>query len=440
MSATAPTGATIDHYVIDGLGNVGDSPLISDIIPTSGVYTVSGYAVDSRGRRSDTASLQITVYEYSVPRIDNISVFRCNMNGNADTSGTYLSVTARGNYAPCNGQNYVLLYVRIRPKNGTYGGKIALTSNVASILSGISLTSFYDVEISAEDAFANTSIEFVINSADRILNINANGKGLAIGSFSSSGANNLFEIFWDTDFKKTPTVNGVPIGGGGGGDVPTKLSQLQNDTGFITSSDIPPIPSKTSQLQNDSGYIKQTDIPTVPSKTSELTNDSGFITNSDIPPIPTESTVSGWGFTKNTGTYSKPSGGIPKSDLASAVQTSLGKADTALQSYTESDPVFSASPASGITNADITKWNNASVPKIARGSTTITSSNKSISFPSGLFSSAPIVVASYASTGTVAAGDWPSIKISQITNSTFKIAYGGSGSSSYPVDWIAIEP
>lgn len=32
------------------------------------------------------------------------------------------------------------------------------------------------------------------------------------------------------------------------------------------------------------------------------------------------------------GTYSKPSGGIPKSDLASAVKTSLGKADTALQS------------------------------------------------------------------------------------------------------------
>lgn len=31
------------------------------------------------------------------------------------------------------------------------------------------------------------------------------------------------------------------------------------------------------------------------------------------------------------GSYSKPSGGIPKSDLASAVQTSLGKADTAYQ-------------------------------------------------------------------------------------------------------------
>lgn len=33
------------------------------------------------------------------------------------------------------------------------------------------------------------------------------------------------------------------------------------------------------------------------------------------------------------GKYSKPAGGIPKSDLASAVQASLGKADTALQSH-----------------------------------------------------------------------------------------------------------
>ena len=33
------------------------------------------------------------------------------------------------------------------------------------------------------------------------------------------------------------------------------------------------------------------------------------------------------------GTYSKPSGGIPKTDLASDVQTSLGKADTAIQEH-----------------------------------------------------------------------------------------------------------
>lgn len=75
-----------------------------------------------------------------------------------------------------------------------------------------------------------------------------------------------------------------------------------------------------------------------PSSLHKIATSGSYNDLSNKPTIPsavTESTVSGWGFTKNAGTYSKPSGGIPKSDLASAVQTSLGKADTALQSYTE---------------------------------------------------------------------------------------------------------
>lgn len=44
-----------------------------------------------------------------------------------------------------------------------------------------------------------------------------------------------------------------------------------------------------------------------------------------------EQDVAAKGFTKNTGTYSKPTGGIPKTDLSDSVQASLGKADTALQ-------------------------------------------------------------------------------------------------------------
>lgn len=46
-----------------------------------------------------------------------------------------------------------------------------------------------------------------------------------------------------------------------------------------------------------------------------------------------EADVAAKGFTKNTGTYSKPADGIPKDDLAAAVQTSLGRADSALQTH-----------------------------------------------------------------------------------------------------------
>ena len=99
------------------------------------------------------------------------------------------------------------------------------------------------------------------------------------------------------------------------GNIPTKTSDLTNDSGFITSAEAPvqsvngyigavnldgsnldysealsindkidaveaAIPTKTSDLSNDSGFITAAGVP---SKTSDLINDSGFITSSDIP-------------------------------------------------------------------------------------------------------------------------------------------------------------
>lgn len=93
------------------------------------------------------------------------------------------------------------------------------------------------------------------------------------------------------------------------GAIPTKVSQLTNDSGYLTTqvradwnatsgagviNNKPTIPTKTSQLTNDSGYLttqQQADWnastgaaaiknkPTIPTKTSQLTNDSGFLTS-----------------------------------------------------------------------------------------------------------------------------------------------------------------
>ncbi len=78
------------------------------------------------------------------------------------------------------------------------------------------------------------------------------------------------------------------------------------------------------------GYM----IDLLTGKQNKLTFDETPTQSSDNP------VKSGGIFTAlaGKGTYSKPSGGIPKSDLASAVQTSLEKADSALQSYAETDP------------------------------------------------------------------------------------------------------
>ncbi len=72
----------------------------------------------------------------------------------------------------------------------------------------------------------------------------------------------------------------------------------------------PSIPSKTSDLTNDSGFITNSDIPSIPSKTSDLTNDSGFLTN-----------TSNLDATKLTGT-------VPSANLPSYVDDVLEYAGT----------------------------------------------------------------------------------------------------------------
>lgn len=114
--------------------------------------------------------------------------------------------------------------------------------------------------------------------------------------------------------KYTGTITGIKMNGASKGtsgvvDLGTVITSHQDISGKADKSSLAAVATSGS-------YNDLSNKPTIPSAV-------------------TESTVSGWGFTKNTGTYSKPSGGIPKTDLTSAVQTSLGKADTALQSYTE---------------------------------------------------------------------------------------------------------
>lgn len=105
------------------------------------------------------------------------------------------------------------------------------------------------------------------------------------------------------------------------------VSVLNNGVANIT------VPTSLSQLSEDTTHRIVTD--TEKQTWNNKSNFSGSYNDlSNKPTIPaevTETTVANWGFTKNTGTYSKPSGGIPETDLASDVQTSLGKADTAIQ-------------------------------------------------------------------------------------------------------------
>jgi hypothetical protein len=229
--------------------------------------------------------------------------------------------------------------------------------------------STYDYDATAKakvDAIpANPKYTDTTYTAGNGINIENNVISATGGGGGGGGEENVIEIVKVNGTALTPDSDkAVDV------EVPTKVSDLTNDSGFITSytETDPTVPSwakassKPSYTASEVGAVPTTRTVNGKALSSNITLSASDVnalpSSTVIPSEVTESTVAGWGFTKNTGTYSKPSGGIPKTDLASAVQTSLGKADTALQSFTEQDPVFVASAAHGITSTDISNWNN----------------------------------------------------------------------------------
>ena len=117
------------------------------------------------------------------------------------------------------------------------------------------------------------------------------GEGLSISDGKINVLNN--DIVWD-DIQNKPTI-------------PTKVSQLQNDSGYLTEhQDLSEYALKTdlhkhtnknvldtiTQEKIDSwnnksdfsgSYNDLSDKPTIPTKTSQLTNDSGYLTSENLP-------------------------------------------------------------------------------------------------------------------------------------------------------------
>lgn len=108
--------------------------------------------------------------------------------------------------------------------------------------------------------------------------------------------------------------------------LPTKVSQLENDSDFATVSQIP---TKTSQLTNDSGLAKTTDIPT---KVSELQNDRGYLSEETDPTVPS------WAKQPNKPTYTASEVGA-LSEIPQATDTILGGVKLGYQENGKNYPI-----------------------------------------------------------------------------------------------------
>ena len=304
--------ASGDHAVVFGYGNTcaGRTTLAQglyntvngkDSVAFGQRNLVNGDQAFAAGQQNEvTTRLGVTIgYQNKATNTNSIAIGYKNTSGGSGSVALGDSCESSGTSSTAMGYN--------TKATGAYSstfGKNTQATNQGEVAMGL-----YNNSTTSTDASEQTLFSFGIGTSDtnrlNAFEIKKNGN-VYIGDELLNEKMSVWDGKQDTLISGTniKTINGESILGEGDIVIEVNASDLSN---YVTRDEL-------SNVAVSGSYDDLTNKPTIPSAV-------------------TESTVSDWGFTKNTGTYSKPSTGIPKSDLAGAVQTSLGKADTALQSH-----------------------------------------------------------------------------------------------------------
>ena len=194
--ANGAQGSTIAGYSITGPGlSVNASSGTSEVLSSTGTLTYTCTVTDTRGRTA-SKTVSINIVDYTYPNI-SMSAERCTSDGTKNTNGTYLRIVITFSYASVSGKN--LIASKSCSCNGVSNSSFA--SGTAFVLAAnCSIGNHYTVSASIKDALGNTATASVeVTTSYRILNVNKNKNGLAIGKFSEKAA---FEVNMDSYFLK----------------------------------------------------------------------------------------------------------------------------------------------------------------------------------------------------------------------------------------------
>jgi len=192
-TATAYEGATVSGYALfrDGT-QIGNN--------TTGIFTEAGAAIsgshvykvivtDSYGMTAEQSLAAITVYPYSLPKIDSSETYRCDTSGTEQSGGPSVKVKASWTTSSCGGYN---------TSSGTAavnGYSASLTNGTAArIDANLNAAAAYTVTYTITDSFGETAVTTVpVLSAFRNFALYPDG---TVGGFA---------------FGEMPTVPGVGV-------------------------------------------------------------------------------------------------------------------------------------------------------------------------------------------------------------------------------------
>lgn len=211
----------------------GQALTLSGTKPTRPNYTFKGWSPNKSAVSAeytaggsyytDSSVILYAVWElaYWSPKINNISLARCNSDGTLNSYGTYVKVVFNWECCQIIGSNPIgSITVGYATIGSTTFTNTAVTASgnkgTSSVVIGdnkLSVDNQYNIQITIIDSKKGTSAStYPLSAAAFTIDFKSGGKGVAIGK--PADTDNLFDVKWATRIRDTLTVNkNATVGG-----------------------------------------------------------------------------------------------------------------------------------------------------------------------------------------------------------------------------------
>lgn len=211
----------------------GQALTLSGTKPTRPNYTFKGWSPNKSAVSAEYTAggsyytdSSVTLYAvwelaYWSPKINNISLARCNSDGTLNSYGTYVKVVFNWECCQIIGSNPIgSITVGYATIGSTTFTNTAVTASgnkgTSSVVIGdnkLSVDNQYNIQITIIDSKKGTSAStYPLSAAAFTIDFKSGGKGVAIGK--PADTDNLFDVKWVTRIRDTLTVNkNATVGG-----------------------------------------------------------------------------------------------------------------------------------------------------------------------------------------------------------------------------------
>jgi hypothetical protein len=207
--AAGAYGSTIESYEInfDGV-QYSASSVVSNVVKNYGTLTITGKITDSRGR-SQTKTVNVSVLQYSPPRISQFTVARATSGGVASDTGTYANVNRAGFWDTLGGTNNLTIKIKSKLRSSaTWIEKSSVVATTGNFSSSVTvgtypLTESHDFMVEVTDSFSTTIALTVLSTG--LVTMSWSSDGVGIGKVWEQGA---LDVEGNSYFNGEMTVTG----------------------------------------------------------------------------------------------------------------------------------------------------------------------------------------------------------------------------------------